>query len=305
MMCCVVTLVILLVNTWDSAHDAAKSLKRRGDVAQQLLSTAHGEHGEVAHENPYSDPNFSEQLSFNEGEQHVPLQQQEFIPTSGPESNPKWLFPPDTPAFPSYEKYAALVERSGTLPDIVYIPFEDAVKDDALAGWEVEWLMDGTYDVKKWGLLKEPRIDFIYTWVNGSEEAFRTTKRPYELNSTLNDDEGDWIGKHGENRYRDWNELKYSVRSIEAFAPFRNKIQVLVNSLNASRDPAAKQTPTWLDTGRTGGILEVLTQNDFFDEQHRDCLPTFNSLTIENELHNTESGVDRVSLWQVRKLAPV
>lgn len=118
---------------------------------------------------------------------------------------------------------------------------------------------------------------------------------PYELNSTLNDDEGDWIGKHGENRYRDWNELKYSVRSIEAYAPFRNKIQVLVNSLNTSHNSAGKQMPTWLDADETGPILEVLAQDEFFDEKHQGCLPSFNSLTIENQLHNTESGVDRVS----------
>ncbi|CAK1367879.1 unnamed protein product [Cercospora beticola] len=216
--------------------------------------------------------------------------------SSSVEAPPRSLNAPDTPGFPSYAKYAALVEIADTLPDIVYIPFEDAVQNDTLDGWEAEWVVNGTYDVSKWGLLRESRIDFVYTWVNGSEQAFRDTMRPYELNSTLNDDDGTWLGRHGENRYRDWNELKYSIRSVEKHAPFRNKIQLLVNSLNDNNDSGVpiKQIPTWLDERKVGGILEVLTQEDFFGEEKRGCLPTFNSLSIENELHNTKSGVDRL-----------
>ncbi|GIZ49359.1 hypothetical protein CKM354_001238900 [Cercospora kikuchii] len=212
------------------------------------------------------------------------------------EADPRSLNAPDTHGFPSYARYAALVEMADTLPDIVYVPFEDAVQNDTLDGWEAEWVVNGTYDVSKWGLLREPRIDFVYTWVNGSDQAFKDTMRPYELNSTLNDDDGTWLGRHGENRYRDWNELKYSIRSVEKHAPFRNKIQLLVNSLidnNASGVPI-RQVPTWLDEGKLGGILDVLTQEDFFGEEKRGCLPTFNSLSIENELHNTKSGVDRL-----------
>ncbi|SMY26217.1 unnamed protein product [Zymoseptoria tritici ST99CH_1A5] len=211
------------------------------------------------------------------------------------EKHPSWLHAPDTAAFPAFSKYAATVERAQSLPDLVYIPFEDAIRDDVLAGWEAEWVMNGTYDIEKWGLLPEPRIDFVYTWVNGSDAEFWYTKRPYELNSTLNDPEGAWIGKHGENRYRDWNELKYSVRSIEEYARFRNKIQVLVNSLNGTSDKGArKQIPMWLDTLKATDTFEVLTQEDFFEEDKQGCLPTFNSLTIENQIHNTDSGVDRL-----------
>lgn len=212
------------------------------------------------------------------------------------EVNPTWLQIPDTSAFPAFEKYAAVVEKVANLPDLVYLGFEDAVIGDTLAGWEAEWVVNGTYDTQKWGLLKEPRIDFVYTWVNGSDPAFRRTKHPYELNSTLNDADGQWIGNHGENRYRDWNELKYSVRSVERYAPFRNKIQILVNALTSSENEgtAPKQVPTWLDEQKTADILEVLAQEDFFEDDKLDCLPTFNSLTIENQIHNTDSGVDKL-----------
>lgn len=165
-------------------------------------------------------------------------------------------------------------------------------------------MTNATYDVKRWGPLEEPRIDFVYTWVNGSEDAFRRTKRPYELNSTLNDRKGDWIRRHGENRYRDWNELKYSIRSLEKFAPFTNKIQVLVNSLDNSPEPPTKQSPIWLDTSSSSN-LEVLSQEDFFETEKQACLPTFNSLTIENQMHNVPSDVDRVSEDSIPRPEPI
>jgi hypothetical protein len=189
-----------------------------------------------------------------------------------------------------------LVDKASDLPELVYIPFEEAVAEDTLQGWEAEWLLTGRYDAKKWGFLEEPRMDFVYTWVNGSEPAFQTTKRPYELNSTLNDPEGRWRASHGENRYRDWNELKYSVRSVEAYAPFENKIQVLVNSLQHPDGSVTKQVPSWLDSTKTGDVFEVLATEEFFEADKRGCLPTFNSLTIENQLHNTPSETDRVSV---------
>lgn len=70
---------------------------------------------------------------------------------------------PNIRAFPAYEKYSALINKSSQLPDIVYIPFEDAVREDVLEGWEAEWLLNGTYDAKTFGMFKEPRIDFVYT----------------------------------------------------------------------------------------------------------------------------------------------
>lgn len=116
----------------------------------------------------------------------------------------------------------------------------------------------------------------------------------YELNSTLNDDEGLWIKAHGVNRYRDWDELRYSIRSIERYAKsFRNKIQILVNAVKT--DIITKQKPTWLaDDHFTQNTVQILSQEQFFTEEAMGCLPTFNSLTIENQIFNTKSDVDRV-----------
>ncbi|KAI5366631.1 putative stealth protein CR2 region 2 [Septoria linicola] len=279
----------LLFSTFKLARRADSKIKRRTELVQRPLQV-HDAHGNGAQDSP------PEHLSMQSDLPVVP-QTSSDVPASTLQEalqNPNWMDARDTPAFPAFIKYASLVEAADTLPDISYINFEDAVKDDDLEGWEADWIASGTYSTAKWGLLKEPRIDFVYTWVNGSDEAFRDTKHPYELNSTLNDPEGSWLGRHGENRYRDWNELKYSVRSIEKYAPFRNKIQILVNSLYGATAAKGKQIPSWLDESKIGGIFEVLAQEEFFELDKQDCLPSFNSLTIENQLHNTESGVDRL-----------
>lgn len=144
--------------------------------------------------------------------------------------------------------------------------------------------------------------------VNGSDSKFQDTIYPYEVNSSLNDEEGEWLQSHRVNRYRDWDELRYSIRSVELYAStFRNKIQLLVNSvanpLQAKtatvENPAeivGKQTPLWLkDDEATRNIFQVLSQEEFFGETEKGCLPTFNSLTIENQIFNTKSDTDKVS----------
>jgi hypothetical protein len=121
--------------------------------------------------------------------------------------------------------------------------------------------------------------------------------RPYELNSSLNDDAGEWVASHGVNRYRDWDELRYSIRSVEKHArSFSNNVQILVNAVKDNDGGMTKQRPAWLKPNSAiGDKLQVLSQEDFFGENEAQCLPTFNSLTIENQIHNTPSDTDRVS----------
>ena len=138
---------------------------------------------------------------------------------------------------------------------------------------------------------------------------------PYEINSTLNDPEGKWLQSHRMNRYRDWDELRFSIRTVEKYAQnIRNKIQILVNSVGdegiantaSLANPAeitGKQTPLWLNNDENSNdIVEIIPHEDFFDESTKACLPTFNSLTIENQIFNTKSTVDRVSVNHCKAL---
>lgn len=53
-------------------------------------------------------------------------------------------------------------EQIEKLPEVIRIPFEEAVSGVVLKGWEDEWLSSATFDSEKYGPLSEPKIDFIY-----------------------------------------------------------------------------------------------------------------------------------------------
>lgn len=108
------------------------------------------------------------------------------------------------------------------------------------------------------------------------------------------------MSKHSINRYRDWDELRYSFRSLDRYAKsFINKVQLLVNSVeNESAVEASRyapQRPHWLkDDNETRRNVQVLRQEDFFAETAKQCLPSFDSVSIETQIHNTPSSVDQL-----------
>jgi hypothetical protein len=185
------------------------------------------------------------------------------------------------------------------LPEVIRIPFEEAVEDIRLQGWEDDWFSSASFDPREHGTLEEPKIDFVYNWVNGSDEGFKAVKHKYELNSPLNDNDGKWMAKHSVNRYRDWDELRYSFRSLDKYArTFINKVQVLVNLINVSKSNTTilqPQRPRWLKNDEsTNQNVQVLSQEDFFDETQKECLPSFDSLSLETQIYNTPSTVDQL-----------
>ena len=93
------------------------------------------------------------------------------------------------------------------------------------------------------------------------------------------------------------------MRSVEKYAgSFTNRIQILVNAFPNTRDNESepitygKQRPHWLRDDIKK--VQVLSQEEFFGPDERKCLPTFDSLTIENQLYNTKSETDRVRSLQ-------
>jgi hypothetical protein len=135
--------------------------------------------------------------------------------------------------------------------------------------------------------------------VNGSQPELAATMRPYEINSSLNDERGIWLTSHGSNRYREWDELRYSIRSVAKYAStFANHVQILVNAFEERSHNDSKilrmgkQRPQWLREGTSQ--VQVFSQEEFFGLEERKCLPSFDSLTIENQLYNTKSDTDRV-----------
>lgn len=143
------------------AHHSIHSIGRRGLDGQQFLATETDEKTTGIDEDvrEHSPAELESETRILADDVELPPVRSQLQSTT----DPNWIHPPDTEAFPSYEKYTALVDQAYGLPDLVYIPLEEAVKDDVLHGWEAEWLVNVTYDPQRWGLFQEPRIDFVYT----------------------------------------------------------------------------------------------------------------------------------------------
>lgn len=114
--------------------------------------------------------------------------------------------------------------------------------------------------------MQDLKIDLVYLWVNDKDEEWQA-KRKY------------WVNKLGitteeENnncRFSDNDELKYSLRSVQMYAPWINKIFIVTD----------RQVPNWLDTKNSK--IKIIDHNDIMPS---DSLPCFNSAAIESCLDN-------------------
>ena len=88
-----------------------------------------------------------------------------------------------TAAFPDPAKTVELLSKAATFPEIIHVPFEAAIADEKLEGWEDQWVANAEYDLKRWGTFSEPKIDFIYL-----------CKRPgYSSYTNLTFSRGEWF----------------------------------------------------------------------------------------------------------------
>lgn len=109
-----------------------------------------------------------------------------------------------------------------------------------------------------------PAIDFVVTWVDGSDPEWRASYARYQP------DEDTSPRTNGEERYRDWGSIKYFFRSVAQYAPWVNKVHFVT----------CGQLPDWLDTSCSK--LNIVRHEDFIPAEY---LPTFNSNTIELNIH--------------------
>ncbi|MGC2942556.1 Stealth CR1 domain-containing protein [Brevibacterium sp. FAM 24638] len=112
-------------------------------------------------------------------------------------------------------------------------------------------------------------IDAVYTWVDGADPAWVTSKR--RLEAQLAGHEYHPEANH-EARFESKDELKYSLRSLEYFAPWFNKVYIVT----------AGQLPSWLNVDHPKIVM--IDHSDIYDVP--DHLPTFNSNSIISRLHH-------------------
>lgn len=84
---------------------------------------------------------------------------------------------------------------------------------------------------------------------------------------------------HRSNRYADYEQLRYSIRSVEKYAPWVRQIFIVTNG----------QLPFWLNLDHAK--VTIVTHEEIFDSA--DQLPTFSSPAIEANLHKIPGLSDR------------
>lgn len=106
-------------------------------------------------------------------------------------------------------------------------------------------------------------IDFVIPWVSDTDTAWQKEREKYQKAYLKTEGTSDV-------RFRDWDNLQYWFRSVESNAPWVNRIHLIT----------CGHVPTWLN--REHPKLNIVTHRDYIPE---DFLPTFNSHTIELNLH--------------------
>ncbi|MFI6272173.1 stealth conserved region 3 domain-containing protein [Micromonospora zamorensis] len=112
-------------------------------------------------------------------------------------------------------------------------------------------------------------IDLVYTWVDGADPVW--ARRRAEALGIGYAEEG---ALQGAERFRSRDELRYSLRSVDLFAPWVNRIWIVTDG----------QVPDWLDTAHPK--VRIVDHQEIFADPS--VLPTFNSHAIETQLHHIE-----------------
>ncbi|KAJ5719690.1 hypothetical protein N7493_007268 [Penicillium malachiteum] len=137
--------------------------------------------------------------------------------------------------------------------------------------------------VKSCSHLELGPIDAVYTWVNGSDPEWKA-ERDFWYRCWLQDSDGarqnlnnvpsmsdkNDDGASDDNHYRDNDELRYSIRSLEKYAPWIHKIYIVTNG----------QVPSWLN--REDLRVKIVTHSEIFENSSH--LPVFSSSAIESHL---------------------
>lgn len=114
----------------------------------------------------------------------------------------------------------------------------------------------------------EERIDFpidlVYAWVDGSDPEWREKRDRYMPERPKT---GPSPQSRSESRWRDNDELLYSLRSVELYAPWVNRIFIITDG----------QCPKWLNTEHPK--IKIIDHSEILPA---DALPVFSSHAIES-----------------------
>lgn len=115
-------------------------------------------------------------------------------------------------------------------------------------------------------------IDLIYLWVDGNDPVWQAKRNAF-IGKTNEDSPVNCKGRTANN-----DELKYSLRSVEMYAPWIRRIFIVTDN----------QVPAWLNTG-----CQKVKIVDLTEIMPTESLPCFNSSLIEHFLYRIPGLAER------------
>ncbi|KAL7411718.1 hypothetical protein BDY24DRAFT_443052 [Mrakia frigida] len=165
-----------------------------------------------------------------------------------------------------------------------------------------EWLTHGTLLDPSCSRVEQPRLDFVWTWLNSSDPLWLHQFNSYRGRQSI-------PARH----YRDHGELQHSLRSVEDALSSsldetrRGSFFVVSGDWESERDSGGRvgQRPSWLalpsERGEGGRVLREVSHSDIFaagggrelrkkfEKRMEESLPSFNSFSIESHLYDIPS----------------
>ncbi|MBS3996279.1 MAG: Stealth CR1 domain-containing protein [Hydrogenophaga sp.] len=115
----------------------------------------------------------------------------------------------------------------------------------------------------------ESPIDIVYLWVDGNDPVWRAKRHQAALCMDAAQTASMALYSNVEGRFRDNDELRYSLRALERFFPHHGHVYLVTDG----------QTPSWLRDSRR---LTVVSHTELLPAER---LPTFDSGNIESYIH--------------------
>ena len=109
-----------------------------------------------------------------------------------------------------------------------------------------------------------PSIDLVYLWVDGNDPKWQAKRNSF-FGRKVENSSSNFNGRYANN-----DELKYSLRSVERYAPWFRKIFIVTDD----------QTPEWLDIENPK--IKIIDHKEILPHE---SLPCFNASVIEHFLH--------------------
>lgn len=115
----------------------------------------------------------------------------------------------------------------------------------------------------------DARVDIVYLWVDGNDPAWRARRHQAARQRGAIDPSAMALYGNVEGRFRDNDELRYSLRALERYFPDHGHVYLVTDG----------QTPAWL---RPSSRLTLVDHRELIPASQ---LPTFDSAHIESYVH--------------------